>query len=130
MKDNRLLPHGFLPREARLEIARALGGGAELADEAGATGVGDDPDYRSGGSDTLVYRVDLSTLSPGLAAVRATLYYQATPPFYLQDRFCTAAGADARRLYYLTGNLALRGSPAEDWKLRTASTGPVPVPAQ
>ena len=60
----------------------------------------------------------------------ATLYYQATPPFYLQDRFCTSNSADTKRLYYLAGNLKLAGTPAEDWKLRVTGSGPVPIPSR
>ena len=59
VKDNRLLPHGFLKLDDRIEISRALGAGAELAQEAGPAAVGDDPDYRTGGGDSLVYRVPL-----------------------------------------------------------------------
>ena len=44
------------------------------------------------------------------AAVQATLYYQPTPPFYLQDRFCTSNSKDTKRLYYLAGKLNLAGT--------------------
>ena len=44
------------------------------------------------------------------AAVQATLYYQATPPFYLQDRFCTSSSKDTKRLYYVAGKLNLAGA--------------------
>lgn len=127
LKDNRILPHGFLDRASRLEIARALGAGPELAEESGAHAVGDDPDYRTGGGDALRYEIDLATLAGTPAYVRATLYYQATPPFYLQDRFCTAKGPDTERLFYLAGHLDLAKSPAENWKLVVTSTGLVPV---
>ena len=80
VKDNRLLPHGFLKLEDRIEIADALGADAELAHEAGPAAVGDDPDYRTGGGDSLAYRVPLAELAGKPAAVQATLYYQATPP--------------------------------------------------
>jgi hypothetical protein len=82
----------------------------------------------SGGSDALIYRVPVAQLAEKPAAVKATLYYQATPPYYLQDRFCTSSSADTKRLYYLAGNLALAGTPAQDWKLRLVDSGPVPVP--
>ena len=128
VKDNRLLPHGFLKLDDRIEISRALGAGAELAQETGPAAVGDDPDYRTGGGDSLVYRVPLSELAGKAAAVQATIYYQATPPNYLQDRFCTSKSNDTKRLFFLTGKLSLAGTPAQDWKLKVVSTGLVAVP--
>jgi hypothetical protein len=127
VKDNRILPHGFLPREERIEVAEALGAKEDLAEDVGPTAVGDDPDYRTGGSDALVYEVDLSEVEGRPAAVQATLYYQATPPFYLQDRFCTSNSDDTQRLYFLASHLNLTGTAAEDWKLEVVSTGPVPL---
>jgi hypothetical protein len=93
-------------------------------------GVGDDPDYRTGGSDSLVYRIPLDALKGNgkPAAIQATLHYQATPPFFLQDRFCTSKSPDTQRLYYVAGNLNLAGTPAQDWKLRVVTSGPVSVP--
>jgi hypothetical protein len=128
VKDNRLLPKGFLPLHDREAIAAAFSAGRDLAEEAGPSGVGDDPDYRTGGGDTLSYRVPLRTLADVPARVTATLYYQATPPYFLQDRFCTSQSQDTRRLYFLAGNLDLTGSPAASWKLRLVTTGPVVIP--
>ena len=129
VKDNRLLPSGFLPLEQRIEIAEKLGAHRNLAEETGAWGVGDDPDYRSGGSDSLVYKVKVSELGGKQpATVQATLYYQATPPYYLQDRFCTSESSDTKRLFYLSGKLGLAGTTAQDWKLRVVTSGPVVLP--
>jgi hypothetical protein len=141
VKDNRLLPHGFLPLERREAIAEALGAGKDMAEDAGSTAVGDDPDYdpaRDGGKgrDTLTYAVPLAELKPDgdfrpeAASVRVRLSYQATPPFYLQDRFCTAEGPDRDRLYFLGGHLNLAGTEAADWKLIVADSGPVEIAAQ
>jgi hypothetical protein len=127
VKDNRLLPRGFLGLAQRLDISRALGAGAEMAEESGPAAVGDDPDYRTGGGDTVVYSVPLSEISGTPVAVQATIYYQATAPSYLQDRFCTSKSSDTKRLYYLAGKLSLAGTPAESWKLRVVTTGPVAV---
>jgi hypothetical protein len=129
VKDNRILPKGFLPLPARKKIGAALGAGDELAHEAGAPAVGGDPDYVSGGKDTLVYRVPLADLPEKADArsVVATLYYQATPPFYLQDRLCTAHGADTKRLRFLVGRLDLDGTRSEGWKLKLVSSGAVPI---
>jgi cytochrome c551/c552 len=131
VKDNRILPEGYLPLDQRKAIAEALGAGEDLAADVGATAVGDDPDYVTGGSDSIVYKVPLSDLADRApATVEATLYYQATPPFFLQDRFCTAKGPDPERLYFLTGHLNLDDTKAESWKLQVASSGPVTVPAR
>ena len=62
------------------------------------------------------------------ASVKATLYYQATPPFFLQDRFCTSQSADTKRLYYMTAKLKLDREPVQDWKFRLVTSGPVAVP--
>jgi hypothetical protein len=128
VKDNRILPSGFLRLDERKVIAKALGADDDMAEETGATAVGDDPDYQRGGSDALVYRVPLAEIAGTPAAVQATLYYQPTPPFFLQDRFCTSDSNDTKRLYYLTGKLSLSGTPAQDWKLRVVTSGPVTVP--
>jgi hypothetical protein len=127
VKDNRILPHGFLKLPERIEISRALGADVRLAQESGSTAVGDDPDYRNGGGDSLTYRIPLSQLSKRPTAVKATLYYQATPPYYLQERSCTSKSADVDRLFYMTGQLELDGTQAQDWKLRLVDSGPVAV---
>ncbi|UEM20939.1 hypothetical protein JL100_028415 [Skermanella mucosa] len=129
VKDNRILPHGFLGLDQRRAIAKALGAGPDLAEDVTPTAVGDDPDYRDGGGDTLVYAVPLADLKGTAASVKATLYYQATPPYYLQDRFCTAKGADTDRLLFLAGHLNLDGTEAQDWKLKMVDSGAVPVAA-
>jgi hypothetical protein len=129
VKDNRILPKGYLPPAQRREIAAALGAGDTLADESGSSAVGTDPDYVTGGGDALVYRVPLSDLPAGVrpASVQATLYYQAIPPFYLHDRLCTAKGPDVDRLHYLVTHLNLADSAAEGWKLKVVGTGPIAV---
>jgi hypothetical protein len=124
-KDNRILPQGFLSLAERTAIALSLGANADLAEDVEPYGVGEDPDYREGGGDSLVYEVDLAGMAGTPAAVQATLYYQATPPFYLQDRFCTSRSEDTQRLYFLAGHLNLEGTEAANWKLEVVSTGPV-----
>lgn len=128
VKDNRILPDGFLPLAERQAIAEALGAGAELAEEAGPHVVHDDPAYQQGGFDSLNYEIDRATLNGEPASVQARLYYQATPPFYLQDRLCTASGPDADRLYDMVGRLNLEDTPAAGWKLQITRTAAMPVP--
>jgi len=131
VKDNRILPDGYLPLPKRIAISKALGAGEEMAQDAGADGVGDDPDYVgsgvTGGRDRVRYEVDLAGFPRPPAAVRATLYYQATPPYFLQDRFCTSGSDDTQRLRFLTAHLNLEGTAAADWKLEVVSSKLVPV---
>ena len=131
VKDNRILPHGFLGLEERIEIASALGAKSDLAEEVEPVGTGDDPDYAqagTGGEDTILYRVPLADLASPPAEVRVTLYYQAIPPFFLQDRFCTTKSEDTKRLYYLAGKLDTGSGPIENWKLKVGQTARAPVP--
>lgn len=128
VKDNRILPDGYLPLQARTELAAAIGADAKLAQETGSVGVGDDPDYVTGGGDSVSYEVPLGDIDGEPRSVEATLYYQAQPPFYLQDRFCTGKGRDTDRLFLLAGFLRQQGTESEDWKLKLVTTGRVPVP--
>ena len=118
----------FLPLAERTQIAQALGADQQLAEDVAAVAVGDDPDYRAGGGDSVVYEVPLVQLRSRPVKVRATLYYQATPPYYLQDRFCTSQSADTARLYYLTGKLDVAATPIRDWKLKVGASAQATVP--
>ena len=135
-KDNRLQPHGFLPEAERIAIAAAFGDRTPIIQGPGfpmdqnlAVAVSPegeaarDPDYQNGsGKDRLRYVVKGLAAKPAL--VTAQMYYQAIPPFYQQDRYCTATKADGtpvtdtERLRYLAGHLDLGGTAAEGWKLR------------
>ncbi len=128
VKDNRLLPSGwteagppgFKPfysadadiSEKALDATRPHGEARQDADFVDGTG-----------SDIITYRVDLPPqvqehLAAGLSvSVTASLYYQAIPPFYLQQRFSTASGDNAKRLHYLTSHLNLADTNIENWKL-------------
>jgi hypothetical protein len=126
VKDNRLLPHGFLSLADRLKISRALGDTTpadshmdeNMAKAVESKGVDGDKDYEEGnGFDNLTYII--SGLAGSPAMVRVTLYHQSTAPYFLQDRFCVAPdGDDTRRLYFLAGHLNLDGTEADGWKLR------------
>jgi hypothetical protein len=128
VKDNRLLPHGYLRLEDRIKLAEAIGATERLAREATAHHVDGDPDYVDGGGDTLTYEIPLSDIPGTPVTVKATLSYQATPPFYLQDRFCTAEGPDRDRLYFLAGHLNLDGTEANGWAFELVDSGKVTIP--
>ena len=146
-KDNRLLPRGWDPS---IERAREEGlGSAKLRAEDlvhrilpdlpdGKGGEVADPWYKpksqgglGGGGDELTYAVPLADLGGAQpASVRVTLYYQAIPPFYLQDRFCTTPRQpDTSRLFFLAGHVDLSGTRAEGWKLQVVSSGAVMIGA-
>lgn len=119
VKDNRLLPRGW----------KAKGPGPGLRGEfLKATHPGPvakaDPRYTDGsGSDEITYRVKLSPeVDRERLQVRATLYYQAIPPYFLQSLFETAPGGSAtQRLHYICSNIDLKGTPIENWKLPVTS---------
>lgn len=140
VKDNRLYPSGFLPLKHRVKIAEALGAQANLAEDTTAVGVGTDSDYDAEktppkgkdssitGADSLTYAFDLPT-GKTVAKVTARVLYQATPPFYLQDRFCTGKGTDTDRLLYLVENLVSDETPEiKDWVLQVGATATYPEP--
>ncbi|MEL7114407.1 MAG: hypothetical protein AAGP08_02265 [Pseudomonadota bacterium] len=126
-KDNRLMPAGTVDFATRVEIAKALGiaNGEEaelMATETGATAVGGDLDYVAGGGDSLDYVLSPDALNGETPVrVRATLYYQATPPFFLQDRFCNGEGVNRDRLYSLSRMLKVEGTPIDNWSFRLVS---------
>jgi hypothetical protein len=146
VKENRLQPHGFLDEAQRVAIAAAFGDrtplptpGVFAMDENLGRAVGPegeaehDPDYHNGsGIDRLTYRVAGLRKKP--AAVRARLYYQSIPPYFLQDRFCTAQHAngtpilDTQRLNWLIANTDVGEGRTANWKLATADSGTVKLP--
>lgn len=119
VKDNRLLPRGW-KKEGPHPALR----GEFLRATHPCPTTSKDPRYTDGsGSDEVAYRV---TVPPGVdprrLTVRATLYYQAIPPYFLHSLFTTAPdGPATQRLHYICSNIDLRGTPIENWKLPVAS---------
>src|SRR5882724_1589293 len=142
VKDNRLLPKGWTP-DLRLAEAEGLGSAKYSAEDLvehvlpelpdGRGGQVNDPWYQprsknglGGGGDEVTYEIPTADLHGQAASLRATLYYQTIPPFYLQDRFCTTPqGPDTSRLFFVAGHTNLQGTRAEDWKLQVVSSGQV-----
>ena len=78
-----------------------------------------DPNYADGsGSNTVSCVVALNPKTSAAASVRATLYYQAIPPYYLQQRATDATGIDTERLKFYRQNLKVTGTKIENRKLR------------
>ncbi len=120
-KDNRLLPAGWT--KAGPDPKNFSGVYLEATYPKGDAAT--DPDYQNGsGSDSLTYTVPLPKgVNTANLTVRATLYYQSIPPYFLAMRFQGApTEPGTQRLYYMTSNLDLSNSPAKDWKLKIAAT--------
>jgi len=109
LKDNRLQPRGWSPNGPNAAITAPHGAAA------------DDPAYTDGsGSDTVRYVAELPAGTTGRITARATLYYQAIPPHYLNQRFRYLGQEASDRLAYFVQNVSLDGR-AANWKLRVAS---------
>jgi hypothetical protein len=132
IKDNRLHPRGYR-KDGPFAAHTRPEGAATLAD----------PDYNApvlSGKDKVRYEVTLSPEARKKArSVRVTLYYQATPPYFLQQRFAAAAKGpkqtDTERLYYLASHLDV-SAPASDgkpylagWKLAVTTAEQTLAPA-
>ena len=116
-KDNRLLPIGWThegpdPTLKHFFLEATYPKGRAASDKV----------YLAGKGQSIVrYRVQLPAgVDPANVRVKATLYYQSTPPYYLQDRFKTP-GPNGQRLEYLAGHLDLSDTPLKDWKLEITS---------
>jgi hypothetical protein len=129
IKDNRLLPKGWTrtgpdPSSLTGDALHSTHPEGEAAN---------DLSYLDGSGTSMVrYQVPLSELPKGIEpsklTIKATLYYQSIPPYYLMQRFEQApAAAATQRLLYLTSRLDTTGTPIENWKLLIASS-PAVVP--
>ncbi len=118
VKDNRLLPLGWSAKGPD----PSLSGEFLAATYPHATG--DDSHYKDGsGTSVVTYEVPLNGLDPRYLTLKATIYHQTIPPYYLKMRFDEAPDYPAtRRLYYLTSNLKTAGTPIENWKLKIVSS--------
>lgn len=115
IKDNRLLPKGWR-REG--PAPGVLTGNFLHATHPGPT-ASQDSSYQDGsGSDSVRYKIALDPMPQGPLTVRATLYYQAMPPYFLKNLFESAPNGEAtQRLHYMLSNLDLEGTAVKDWKL-------------
>lgn len=59
-------------------------------------------------------------VDPSTIVVRATLWSQSIPPFYLKDRFTIGTGPATKRLYFIASNLEVQGTELDSWKLKVA----------
>jgi hypothetical protein len=120
-KDNRILPLGW--RKNGPDITKFYG--KPLA-ETWSEATGDDPHYAdplgANGQSVVRYSVAIPAgTKAGDLVVTAQLYYQATPPYFLLQRFQQAPeGEGTQRLYAITSTLDTTKTPFPGWKLLVA----------
>ena len=111
VKDNRILPAGWTANGPYHDITvpRALGG---------------EPDpHPIAGGDSLLYMIPTSAIA-GAVVVRAAVYYQSIPPYYLTDRFGALGHepqADTQMLKTLVDGLRIDHTPIDHWRLELAA---------
>ena len=79
-----------------------------------------DSRYTDGsGTDAVTYEIELPAgIDTSKLTVRATMYYQAFPPYFLKSLFDHAPNGKAtQRLHYMISNANVEGTEIEDWKL-------------
>ncbi|MFL5330002.1 MAG: cytochrome P460 family protein [Gemmataceae bacterium] len=126
-KDNRLLPRGW-KREGPGPALKGRFLEATWPDPLTLK----DARYGDGsGTDEIAYRIPLpADAVRSSLQVRATLYYQSLPPYYLANLFRTAPNGPAtKRLHSLLEHLDLRESKIQGWKLKIASSTADRTPA-
>ena len=111
VKDNRLMPIGWQATGPYADWTKPVAVNAQLS-----------PGYYTGkGNDIVTYRVP-PALAPQVKVVRAVLYYQSIPPYYLQDRFAIGGNNPATaQLRELTEKVDYSKTAAKDWKLAVAA---------
>lgn len=144
IKDNRLLPRGWIPSAEFAEVDPDSGVPRQgevvyeflRATDPDGTRVLSDPDYsidastdrNRDGTDELTYAIALDDFEGQAASVRVRLYSQALMPAWLHQRFAIASRAKQAglatpatdRLYYIASRLQLADTALKDWKLPVA----------
>jgi hypothetical protein len=125
VKDNRLQPQGWSPKGPFAEETGPEGTCVSATDC--------DPGYQNGsGANVVRYLVPLTACRNGscvngATSVRATLYYQTIPHYYLEQRATDAKGIDTERLVRFTRDLQVEKTPVKNWVLPIA-TGESAIP--
>jgi hypothetical protein len=117
VKDNRLQPKGWSSSGPYANETGPVG--TCVTRRAGQVC---DPTYGDGSGTSVVrYEIPIDRRTARAAYVRATLYYQSIPPYYLHQRATDARGTDTNRLIRFTHGLKTDNTPVENWKLQIAT---------
>ncbi len=116
VKDNRIQPETRSPSGPNADITAPVGTGA-------------DPSYQSDcGCSMMRYHIPVAGALANAAQVRATLYYQSIPPYYLRQRAEEGHGTDTARLINFANQLNTSVYPEiANWKLQIATSGAVDI---
>ena len=116
-KDNRLQPQGWSNEGPAAEETGPVGTCVERGAKSEC-----DPRYADGsGSNVVRYVVPVNDRTALAQTVKATLYYQAIPPYYQLQRATDATGTDTQRLIRFVANLKTAGTSVERWVLPISS---------
>jgi len=117
VKDNRLQPQGWSSAGPHAEETGPVGTCITVARKQSC-----DPDYENGsGANVVRYLIPLDRRNSGATTIRVTLYYQAMPPYFQQQRKSDATGIDTDRLVRFAKNLVVSGTPVANWALPIGS---------
>ena len=119
IKENRLLPRGWKAEGPDPALTGAYLKATHPGQEAKK-----DPRYTDGsGTDQIVYKIELpADLDAQNLSVKASMYYQAFPPYFLKNLFDNAPDGQAtQRLHYMISNANVKGTAIEDWKFLIGS---------
>jgi hypothetical protein len=118
-KDNRLQPQGWSSTGPEAAETAPVGTCLAAHSPTGGPSVACDPHYEDGsGSSVVRYLVPITNRMVLAEKMRATLYYQAVPPYYQLQRASDATGVDTERLVRFVGKLDVAGTPVEKWILK------------
>jgi hypothetical protein len=70
---------------------------------------------------TRIVRYQLPDSLEGVATVRASIFYQSIPPYYIQDRLAYDT-PEIQRLYYLVSHLNTEDTAIEGWVAQLVET--------
>ncbi len=136
VKDNRLRPKGFDPKVFENNPSPYIQIVGELDGQAAKDKYYFNPEFTGADQIDYVMTMDPTTIER-IDRVEVTLYSQAIPPFYLQERFRdanvsvdghTPQKKEIQRLFYLTSHLNTAATAndgetyIENWKLKVANT--------
>lgn len=107
VKDTRLLPRGWSPDGPYADVTKL----SILNQESQRS----EP-FKPETPGTRTIRYQLPDTLEDVAVVRASIFYQSIPPYYIQDRLAYDT-PETQRLYYMASHLSTEDTPIEGWVL-------------